>query len=350
MAQDVWSKEELSVRERAYGVKHRVRRFRWEYPAAKTLVRWFPRSWFFDPLALVDICSPWEVAWVTRYMATEFTGSGAVVELGPFLGDITIGILTGLKQNPSVNSATIDSYDIFVFEDIETRTAELPLEGRFHNGESFLPLFKSRLGKNQNLVTTHQGDVSDEAWLPSRQIEFLFNDVAKSWDIWNHLKSTFFRALQVGGTVVEQDWAHACTPWLHLWHYRYREYFEVQAQVPHAGSVPFRLVTSLPESAFEADQLSDYSQQDVSDAFNWAAGLVDSARSGNVRGAYVHLYTLHGDLDRATQLCIQELVGVTTDSELVQVALPELALRLSTRSAQLAAEQEAESGSERSGA
>ncbi|MEX0768250.1 MAG: hypothetical protein WD029_07250, partial [Microthrixaceae bacterium] len=273
-----------------------------------------------------------EVAWVTRFMATEFTGTGAVVELGPFLGDITVGIVKGLKQNSTVNSATIDSYDIFVFEDIETRTAELPLKGRFHNGESFLPLFKTRLGENQNLVTPHQGDVSDENWLPSRPIEFLFNDVAKSWDIWNHLKTTFYRALQVEGTVVEQDWAHACTPWLHLWHYRYREYFESQDQVPHSGSVPFRLVRELPDEAFDADQLSDYTEQDVSDAFDWAAGLVDSVRSGNVRGAYVHLYTLHGDLDRATQLCIQELVGVSTDNELVQVALPELARRMSARS------------------
>ncbi|MEX0767465.1 MAG: hypothetical protein WD029_03235, partial [Microthrixaceae bacterium] len=67
MAEDVWSEKELSVRERTYGVKHRVRRFRWEYPAGKTLLRWFPRNWFLDPLALVDICSPWEVAWVTRF-------------------------------------------------------------------------------------------------------------------------------------------------------------------------------------------------------------------------------------------------------------------------------------------
>ena len=132
--------------------------------------------------------------------------------------------------------------------------------------------------------------------------------------------------------MVEQDWAHACTPWLHLWHHRYREHFEARDQVPHSGSVPFLLLTPLPQSAFEADQLSDYSQDEVTEAFAWAAALVDSARERNVRGAYVHLYTLHGDLDRASRLCIEELVGVPYDNELVQVALPELAIRLNNRS------------------
>ena len=74
MAQEVWTQNELTLKERTYGVKSRLRRFRWEYPAGKPLRRWFPRSFFTDPLALVDICYPWEVAWVTRYMATEFTG------------------------------------------------------------------------------------------------------------------------------------------------------------------------------------------------------------------------------------------------------------------------------------
>jgi hypothetical protein len=54
----------------------------------------------------------------------------------------------------------------------------------------------------------------------------------------------------------------------------------------------------------------------------------------------VHLYTLHGDLDRASRLCIEELVGVPYDNELVQVALPELAIRLNDRSLQAAKQAE----------
>jgi len=224
------------------------------------------------------------------------------------------------------------------FDDIEDRLAQLPLAGRFHNGESFLPLYLSRLGADQSLVTAHQGDVLEETWPTDQPIEFLFNDVAKTWDIWNHLKATFYCSLQVGSTVVEQDWAHACTPWLHLWHYRFRDCFEPLDQVPHSGSVPFRVIKALPTAALQADQFTNYSEDEVTAAFDWAAGFVDSHRKPNVRGAYVHLYTLHGDLDHATYLCVQELAGTPADNELVEVALPELALRLAARTAQAASD------------
>jgi hypothetical protein len=331
MAGNDWSPSELSLRERAYGVRHRLRRFRWEFAAGRPLLRWFPTTWFTDPLAMIDICSPWEVAWVTRHMATCYTGTGAVVELGPWLGDITIGMLRGLEKNPRGSTATIDAYDLFVFDDIEQRTIDLPLEGRFRDGDSFLPLYVSRLGDAATRVTPHQGDIIEQAWPADRPIEFLFNDVAKTWEIWNHLKSTFYRSLSTGGTVVEQDWAHACTPWIHLWHHRYRKHFEPQQQVPNAGSVPFRLTTPLPTAAFEPDQLDDYTDAEVTAAFDWAAPLVDRRRQPNVRGAYVHVYTLHGDLDRASQLCVGELAGTAIDNELAEIALPVLAERLEER-------------------
>ena len=37
MAQEVWTQNELTLKERTYGVKSRLRRFRWEYPAGKPL-------------------------------------------------------------------------------------------------------------------------------------------------------------------------------------------------------------------------------------------------------------------------------------------------------------------------
>ena len=201
-----------------------------------------------------------------------------------------------------------------------------------HDGESFLNLYLDRLGPHASRVTPHAGDVMEKSWPDERRIEFLFNDVAKTWEIWNHLKSTFYSALGPGATVVEQDWAHACTPWLHLWHHRHRDHFEVLGQVPNAGSVAFRLVSPLPSTAFAADQLDDYENSEVVAAFDWAATLVDPSRMPNVRAAYVQLYTLHGDLDRASRLCVGELAASRIDSELVNIALPVLAERLTAAS------------------
>jgi hypothetical protein len=329
-----WS-DELTLRERTYGVRHRVRRFRWELATGGgPLLRWFPRSWFTDPLALVDICSPWEVAWVTRHMATRYRGAGAIVELGPWLGDITIGMLRGLDRTPHAPTSSIESYDLFVFDDIEQRTVGLPLEGRLRDGDSFLDLYLARLGDDAVRVRPHVGDIMEKSWPREQPIEFLFNDVAKTWEIWNHLKATFYAALQPDATVVEQDWAHACTPWLHLWHHRYRRHFEVLGQVPNAGSVAFRLVSTLPDEAFGADGLDDYDESEIAAAFDWAATLVDPTRAPNVRAAYVQLYTLHGDLDRASRLCVGELAASRIDSELVSIALPVLAERLADAAAE----------------
>ena len=320
---------DLSIRQRLYGVRSRIRRFRWELEAGgRPLVRWFPRRWFTDPLALVDICSPWETAWVTRHAAEELRGTGAVVELGPWLGGITLGLLEGTSRNPLVAESVIESYDLFVFDDVERRTVGLPLEGRLHDGGDFLDLYLRRLGDGARRVRAHRGDVLESSWDPERPIEFIFVDVAKSWEIWNHVVATFYPALQVGSIVVEQDWAHACTPWIHLWHHRWRDHFRPRGQVPNAGSFAFELSRALPDAAFEPTDMTAHSDDEIAAAFEWAASTVDPERQPNIRAALVQLHTLHGDLDVASRICVQELASSRIPSELVEVALPELALRL----------------------
>ncbi len=199
---------------------------------------------------------------------------------------------------------------------------------RSHDGEDFLDLYLDRLGDLAATVEPHPGDVLDARWSSDSPIEFLFDDVAKTWEIWNHVVDTFHRRLLVGGTVVEQDWAHACTPWIHLWHHRWRDHLTPIGQVPNAGSVAFRLDRELPEDAFEPTSMHDSPDDEVEAAFDWAAALVDPERRPNVRAALVQLHTLHGDLDTASRICVRELAESRISSELVDVALPVLADRL----------------------
>lgn len=323
-----WTPDQLTARDRVYGVRSRVRRFRWELTTGGLpLVRWFPRSWFTDPLALVDICSPWEAAWVTRNLARD-APPGAIVELGPWLGTITSGILRGLKRRAGGDTRVIDAYDLFTFDDIERRTAGLPFEGRLRDGDDFLDLYLDRLGPDAPRVRPHKGDILDQTWEPDAPIGFLFNDIAKSWTIWNHVTSTFYRGLRARSTLVEQDWAHACTPWIHLWHYRQRPFLEPIGQVPNAGSVAFKLKEELPPVAFEPTGMGDYGSDEIDEAFDWAASLVDPSRQPNVRAARVQLHTLHGSLDVASRICVQELARSHADSELLSIALPVLDARL----------------------
>jgi hypothetical protein len=273
------------------------------------------------------------MAWVTRHLATEYDGDGAVVELGTWVGDISRAIGDGLCRNPdaTVGRTVAQVYDLFVFDDIEQRIAEMPLAGAARNGDSFLDLHAQRTASRSSQIEAHPGDILDQTWPTDRPIAFLFNDLSKTWDIWDHVRATFYRSLQLGATVVEQDWAHACTPWLHIWHHRYRDHFETLGQIPASCGVAFRLVRPLPDEAFDPVRLDAYPECEVGAAFDWAAELIDEVRRAHVRGAHVHLYSLHGDLDRAAEICVQEMKAGPIEGELLTIALPELARRLDAR-------------------
>jgi len=315
---------------RVYGIRARLRWFRREARSAGRLIRWMPLSWFLDPLVLADMTSPWERAWIARYLARDFDGSGAIVELGTWLGSSTLAIVDGLRRNKRVEGVEIHVYDLFCAEDIEERMRGLPTRKRFRDGESFLPQYLERLGDRKDHLVVHQGDVLDHTWQSGHEIQFLFNDLSKSWDIWNHVKKTFYRELKRGAVVVEQDWVHSCTPWLHLWHFKYRDDLTPVCHIPNSGSVVFRVKNKLPNSAFDPDCFEDYSSAEVLEAFDWAIGIVNPARQADVRGALVHLYALYGDPAFASRLCIDQL-AIAPVGELLRYTVPELSRRLAER-------------------
>lgn len=274
--------------------------------------------------------SPWERAWITRHLARDFDGRGAVVELGTWLGASTLAILDGLQKNPDACDTPVHVYDLFREDDIETRLTALPICGRFRNGESFLPQYLARLGPRADRVTVHEGDVMDQTWDPGQPIGFLFNDVSKGWDVWNHVKRTFYGELLPGSVVVEQDWVHSCTPWLHLWHFRNRDLLVPEFHVPHSGSVVFRAVDTLPAACLEPDRFEDYTTDEIDDAFEWAAGIVSTDQRREVRAARVHLHSIFGDLDLASRMCIDQL-SAEPGGDLLMFTVPELSRRLADR-------------------
>ena len=329
-----------TLRVRLYGIRTRLRWFRYGAREAPGLARWVPLSWFLDPMVLADMTSPWERAWIIRHLARHFDGRGAVVELGTWLGASSLAILDGLEKNPRARDTPVHVYDLFREEDIETRFAELPIRGRFRNGESFLPQYLERLGGRASQVTVHAGDILDESWDDESPIGFLFNDVAKGWNIWNHVKDTFYRQLIPGAAVVEQDWVHSCTPWLHLWHYRHRDLLVPEFHVPRSGSMVFRVVDRLPDQALEPDRYEDYSMAETREAFAWAADIVGAERRADVRAALVHLHSMYGAPEVAMRLCIDQL-ATDPGNDLLQFTVPELARRLADHDERMADERAA---------
>jgi hypothetical protein len=314
---------------RLYGLRTRLKVLRKEGAADRSLLRWYPTWQLLDAHAVLDLTSPWEQAWTTRCLATDERVAGEVVELGTWLGASSRAIARGLSARPGP-TRRFHAYDTFTFDDIEARAARTPLAGLHHDGDSFRALYERRLGRHAGLVDVHEGDILDATW-DGRPVGLLYVDLAKTWEIWRHVRATFLPNLEVGGVVVQQDWAHANTPWLHLWHHRWRDHFEPLGHVIYSGTVAFRLVRPLPPEAFAPDVLADHDPAEVRDAFAWSAALVHANRRANIAGAHVMLHALHGDLGDAVEALALEASRGPVVEELAEVAIPELARRLTAR-------------------
>lgn len=301
----------------AYGLRTRLKVLRQEGRRDRGLRRWYPWWQLVDDHAFLDLTSPWEQAWMRREIRRRRPAADAVVELGTWLGATTRAITGGGHPAPHV-------YDTFTFVDVEPRVAGTPLEGRHHEGEDFVDLFQRRAG---GAPVVHRGDVLVAGW-DGPPIEVLFVDLAKTWEIWRHVRTTFVRPVEVGGLVVQQDWAHANTPWLHLWHHRWRDHFEPLGPIAHSSAVPFRLRRPLPEAAFDHDELADHAPDEIDAAFTWAAGLVDPELRPNLAAAKVVLHVLHGRVDDAVATLLAEADRVPVVGELADTAIPLVARRV----------------------
>lgn len=254
-------------------LRRNLRRVAKEARDAPGLVRWLPWTEFTSEWHMYDQTNIWEQAWTTRWVRREFTGSGAIVELGALIGSSSAAIARGLGGKTA---------DLTVYDGFDWRFVDPPglLAHYKDQGLGLREVYDRRTGSPAGTVIA--GDILEQAW-PGRPIEFLYVDLAKTEDIWHHLLASFVPALMVGGVMVQQDWAHAMTPWLHLWHHRWRDHFDELGHVPHGGTLAFRLTRPLPAEAFAATRIADH--QDVDGPFDWAVALVRGEMRAEVEGA-----------------------------------------------------------------
>lgn len=323
----------------SYGFRSRVRRYATDRRAHPELAPWYPRERLFDPIASLDMCTPFERAWSARYAATTYSAEGAIVELGTWLGGITLSLVRALPDNPAwaASPQPVHVFDEFLHDRQRERLERSPLEHDYVERGSFLHHFERRVAAHRDQIALHVGDVTGARWTGG-PIELLFNDVCKSWRIWNAVRATFYPSLVPGvSTVVEQDFAHALTPWLHLWHYRARDHLRFVEHIPDSGSVVFRLERALPPALLAPEAFDDYDEAEVEAAYRWASSLVDGYLRGNLEGGQVMANVLHGDLDRAAALLTRILATATPEvanhSELLSEVAPALVDELDARNA-----------------
>jgi hypothetical protein len=168
--------------------------------------------------------------------SNRYSGVGAIVDAGCFLGGSTLALAEGLRRNPArPPGQKIDVYDLF---DVDPYMAETFFRevgpGR---GESFRALFDENTRDVRDLISVHEGDLARLGWTGD-PIEILFVDIAKSWEVNDVLVRDFFPSLIPERSVlVQQDFVWGECPWIAITMEHLADYFEQVAYVEYATVV-----------------------------------------------------------------------------------------------------------------
>ena len=294
-------KLEVPTKEFLNYINQKLLRQRWEYmgqafketaisfdsPSDKTQ----PRQW------ILGMTSMEEQLFLEDYAQNEYSGKGEIVELGCWLGSSTISLARGLKANSFVKNKNqrLHAYDLFIWFSVgmEKLVSGTSLEGKYQDGDSFLDEYLQRIAPWRDLVEVCPGDLTEIGWQRGN-IEFLFVDAMKSWELTNSIIKNFFPYLvEEFSLVVHQDFAHFYTAWIHLVMYRLREYFS-PVDIPSLyPSKVFRYLKQIPESLLETIySFDDFSRDEVEAAFDYSMAITPEKMQPNIMAAKV-MYFLH---------------------------------------------------------
>jgi hypothetical protein len=138
-------------------------------------------------------------------IARGYTGAGAVVEMGPWLGSGTYQICRGLSDSGHEWHLTV--IDRFRWSELyERRYPQVGLK----DGDEFETLFRKHLAPWQDRITCVTAELTDlpKVFTPPDGIEILFVDAPKSWALLWMILDTFGPKLMPGARLVFQDYLH----------------------------------------------------------------------------------------------------------------------------------------------
>jgi hypothetical protein len=192
-----------------------------------------------------------------------WTGDGAIVDAGCFLGGSTLALAMGVLANPRQleKNGAIHSYDLFVADSHQV-ASYLKRFGVFAPGDSVRPVFDRQTLDVKTLLTVHEGDLRAFPWADGAPIEVLFIDVSKSWELNDFIVREFFGALIPGRSIViQQDYVHPTCPWLAVTMEYLSDYFEPIAYVPY-NSMVYRATQPVPTALLTTDVISSLSDDE----------------------------------------------------------------------------------------
>lgn len=215
-----------------------------------------------------------ERAWCQWYGHQAFSGHGAIVEWGPWLGSLTRAYCAGLKQNKdSLRFKRIAHvYDLFRWDDYcEDWVKNTEHAGRLEIGESFTDYYKQLCSDSTDYLNIYESDLSTQKWI-GKPIELIINDAVKTCEIGANVFREFMPHLLPGrGYVAHQDYLWPTDAFLQTFAYLARNDFNYEYTVPNSCMVVFRSTRQLMPQTVEAIQsFADFTPDLIEETFAWS--------------------------------------------------------------------------------
>lgn len=231
---------------------------------------------------------------------------GIYVDLGTWLGASTASIAEGILETeiePANANERIHSFDLFRWEDsmnVEYLSDNAHLD--YIPGESFLPETRTYLRDYHGLIKLTEADLTSYQWTGGG-IKLLHVDAMKSRLLSQEIAKNFFPSLTHKSILIYQDFKHWYTPWIHVIHYRLKDYFSTYHEVQRGGTVAFR--TEQLVSVKKVTSVIDFGnvgKSEVDDAFKHSFSITTETSHPKIAAAHVMYYVHAGCRDQAYSL------------------------------------------------
>jgi hypothetical protein len=228
-----------------------------------------------------------EQAWCRWFAAEIYTAEGALVELGPWLGSLTMSLCEGLVRNPRAaqRREIAHVFDLFEWSSIfEEWSHGTPHAGRFAPGQSFEAYFRGLLGEHNRFLAVTRADLSATVW-NGKPIELLINDAAKSLRIADNIFRTFVPAMIPGRSyIAHQDFLWSTDAYIQIFMFLARDSFVYEHAVRNSAMAIFKNVRQFEPSALMGYGLDGGIEYElIRDAFAWSLRTVVDANPKLIR-------------------------------------------------------------------
>jgi len=219
-----------------------------------------------------------EQAWCRWYGAEAWSGRGAIVEWGAWLGSLTHNYCEGLMLNPRLpeRGPVAYSYDLFRWEEwCEQQVAGTEHAGKLAVGAPFDDYFRELHRPWARWLEVRSADLATVAW-DGPAIELVVNDAVKALPIGANVFRRFLPALLPDvGLLANQDYLWPTDAFLALLMYQARDFFTFEYTVPDSCMVIFRCRRTFDPGVVDVPgTLAELDPKLLAEAFAWSARTV----------------------------------------------------------------------------